>query len=132
MVLEVNLTANWRLIRTLEPLLKRSDAGRAVFVTSGAAHHCNAYWGPYSVSKAGLEALVKTWAAELESTRVRANLLNPGPVRTAMRAKAFPGEDPARLPAPEELAPLFIELSEPACTANGALFTFGRKEPVAG
>ncbi len=96
-VIDINLSANWRLIRTLDPLLKRSDAGRAVFVTSGAATGKYAYWGPYAVSKAGLEALVKTYAHELEDTSVRVNLVNPGPVRTAMRAKAFPGEDPNTL-----------------------------------
>ena len=99
-VIDINLTANWRLIRTLDPLLKRSEAGRAMFVTSGAASGKYAYWGPYAVSKAGLEALVKTYAHELEDTSVRVNLVNPGPVRTGMRAKAFPGEDPETLPAP--------------------------------
>lgn len=120
----VNLTANWRLIRTLDPLLKRSDAGRAVFVTSGAASGKYAYWGPYAASKAGLESLVKTWAAELENTTVRANLVNPGAVRTTMRAKAFPGEDPMSLPAPEELGPLFVELASPACQRNGEVVNF--------
>ena len=100
-VIDINLSANWRLIRTLDPLLKRSDAGRAVFVTSGASSGKYAYWGPYAVSKAGLEALVKTYAHELEDTSVRVNLVNPGSVRTAMRAKAFPGEDPNTLPDPE-------------------------------
>jgi NAD(P)-dependent dehydrogenase (short-subunit alcohol dehydrogenase family) len=88
-VLNVNLTANWRLIRTLDPLLRRSDAGRAIFVSSGVAASPRAYWGPYAVAKAGLEALVKTYAHEVENTPVRANLINPGPTRTAMRAKAF-------------------------------------------
>lgn len=122
--IDINLTANWRLIRTLEPLLKQSDAGRAIFLTSGAASGKYAYWGPYSASKAGLEALVKTWAAELESTNVRANLINPGAVRTGMRAKAFPGEDSMSLPAPEELVPMFLELSSPACKHNGELVNF--------
>ncbi|MFN0219164.1 MAG: SDR family NAD(P)-dependent oxidoreductase [Hyphomicrobium sp.] len=128
---DVNLTANWRLIRTLDPLLKRSEAGRAVFVTSGAASGKYAYWGPYAASKAGLEALVKSWAAELANTNVRVNLVNPGPVRTAMRAKAFPGEDPMTLPAPEDLAPLFLELTAPECDRNGEILNFrdwrGRK-----
>jgi NAD(P)-dependent dehydrogenase (short-subunit alcohol dehydrogenase family) len=122
--IDINLTANWRLIRTLEPLLKRSDAARAIFLTSGAASGKYAYWGPYSASKAGLEALVKCWAAELENTPVRANLVNPGATRTAMRAKAFPGEDPATLPAPEELVPLFLELSSPTCQRNGEIINF--------
>jgi NAD(P)-dependent dehydrogenase (short-subunit alcohol dehydrogenase family) len=100
----VNLTANWRLIRSLDPLLRAAPAGRAVFVTSAAARHLRAYWGVYSVTKAALEALVKTYAAEISKTDVRANLFNPGPMRTAMRAKAFPGEDPATLPTAHEVA----------------------------
>jgi len=121
-VLEVNLTANWRLIRTLDPLLRRSDAGRAIFVSSGAAASTRAYWGPYSVSKAALEALAKTWAREVENTGVRVNLVNPGPTRTGMRARAFPGEDPASLKAPEDVAETFVRLAEPSCTDNGRLF----------
>ena len=110
-MIDINLSANWRLIRTLDPLLKRAEAGRAVFLTSAAATGKYAYWGPYAVSKAGLEALVKTYAHELADTPVRVNLVNPGPVRTAMRAKAFPGEDPSTLPAPEELVPMFLEFA---------------------
>jgi NAD(P)-dependent dehydrogenase (short-subunit alcohol dehydrogenase family) len=122
--IDINLNANWRLIRTLDPLLKRSDAGRAVFVTSGAAKGTYAYWGPYAASKAGLEALVKSWAAELETTNVRANLINPGATRTQMRAKAFPGEDANALPTPEDLVPLFIELASPSCERNGDVINF--------
>ena len=122
--LDINLSANWRLIRTLDPLLQRSDAGRAVFVTSGAASGKYAYWGPYSAAKAGLEALVKTWSHEIETTNVRANLINPGATRTNMRAKAFPGEDPATLPAPEDMVPLFLELSAPDCKKNGEVINF--------
>lgn len=118
-VLTINLTANWRLIRTLDPLLRKSDAGRAIFVTSGAAHNCRAYWGPYSVSKAALEALVKTYAGEVANSTVRANLVNPGPVATAMRAKAMPGEDPATLPKPEDIAETFVQLALPECRENG-------------
>ena len=121
-VLTLNLTANWRLIRTLEPLLKRSAAGRAIFVTSGAAAHPRAYWGPYAASKAALEALVKTWAAELANTPVRVNLLNPGRVRTAMRAKAYPGEDPGTLPAPSDVAQRFVELAAAEFTRTGQVF----------
>lgn len=123
-VININLTANWRLIRTCDPLLRRSDAGRAIFVTSGAASGKYAYWGPYAVSKAGLEALVKTYAHEVERTPVRANLINPGATRTGMRAKAFPGEDPQTLPPPEAVAPLFVELASPECTRNGEVITF--------
>jgi NAD(P)-dependent dehydrogenase (short-subunit alcohol dehydrogenase family) len=122
-VIKVNLTANWRLIRTLEPLLKRSDAGRAIFVTSGAAHMVQAYWGAYSTSKAALEIMVKTWAAELERTKVRVNLLSPGIVRTALRAAAFPGEDPARLRPPESITDAFVDLAAPDCTRNGEIVT---------
>jgi NAD(P)-dependent dehydrogenase (short-subunit alcohol dehydrogenase family) len=121
-VLKVNLTANWRLIRTLDPLLRMSDAGRAIFVSSGAAVRPRAYWGPYAASKAGLEALVRTYADEVANTPVRVNMVNPGPTRTRMRAQAFPGEDPATLPAPEDLTPTFVRLAEAACTDNGRLF----------
>lgn len=120
-VMRINLTANWRLIRTLDPLLRMSDAGRAIFVTSGAARRCRPYWGPYSVSKAALEALVKTYAGEVENTDVRANLVNPGPVATAMRAKAMPGENPETLPKPEDIAETFVKLALPATTANGEI-----------
>ncbi|MPZ11194.1 MAG: SDR family NAD(P)-dependent oxidoreductase [Kiloniellaceae bacterium] len=118
-VMDVNVTANYRLIRSLDPLLRLSDAGRAIFVTSGAASGRMAYWGPYAVTKAALEALVRTYAAEITKTRVRANLLSPGPIRTAMRAAAFPGEDPQTLRTPEEITGLFVDLAEPACTKNG-------------
>lgn len=121
-VLEVNLTVNWRLIRTLDPLLRRSDAGRAIFVSSGAATTPQAYWGPYAASKAGLEALVKAYADEVANTPVRANLLNPGPTRTAMRAKAFPGEDAATLKPPDHVVETFVKLALPSCTDNGKLF----------
>ncbi len=120
-VLDVNLTANWRLIRSLDPLLRRSQAGRAIFVSSGAAVAAHAYWGAYAVSKAALEMLVKTYAAELAKTNVRANLIDPGAVRTAMRAKAFPGEDPETLRTPETIAETFVELAEAACKKNGEI-----------
>ena len=126
-VLDINLTANWRLIRTCDPLLRRSDAGRAIFVGSAAAAEPNAYWGPYAASKAALQALVKSYAGEVENTPVRVNLLYPGPVRTAMRAKAFPGEDPATLPTPEDVAPMFVDLALPGVTANGRTFEFERR-----
>jgi NAD(P)-dependent dehydrogenase (short-subunit alcohol dehydrogenase family) len=120
--LQVNLTANWRLIRTLDPLLRASDAGRAIFVSSGAAARPRAYWGHYAVSKAALEALVRTYADEVANTPVRVNLVNPGPTRTRMRAQAFPGEDPSTLQTPEDIAPAFVRLAEPSCTYNGRLF----------
>jgi NAD(P)-dependent dehydrogenase (short-subunit alcohol dehydrogenase family) len=123
-VIDVNLTANFRLIRSLHPLLRKSDAGRAIFVSSGASGANNAYWGPYAASKAGLEALVKTYAREIESTSIRANIINPGPIRTGMRAQAFPGENPATLKTPEDIAPLFVTLASPSCTDNGRVFDF--------
>ncbi|GAB4394789.1 MAG: SDR family NAD(P)-dependent oxidoreductase [Kiloniellaceae bacterium] len=118
-VMDVNVTANYRLIRSLDPLLRRSEAGRAIFVTSGASTGDTAYWGPYAVSKAALEALVRTYAAEITKTSVKANLLSPGPIRTMMRAAAFPGEDPQSLRPPEAIAELFVELAEPACAKHG-------------
>jgi len=118
-VLDVNLTANWRLIRSLDPLLRQSDAGRAIFVTSGAAAHPHAYWGAYAVTKAALEMLVKIYAAEITKTKVKANLIDPGAVRTAMRAEAYPGEDPMSLPGPEDITDVFVDLADPACERNG-------------
>jgi len=118
-VIAVNLTANWRLIRIFDPLLRRSDAGRAIFVTSGITRLLPAYWGAYAVSKAGLEALVRTYAGEIADTPVRANLLNPGPTRTSMRAQAFPGEDPLRLPPPDHVCEMVVRLAEPSFLGNG-------------
>jgi len=109
--LTVNLTATWRLIRSFEPLLRASEAGRAIFLTTGRVVRPKAFWGPYAASKAGMEALVKCWADELEQTSVRAVLLDPGAVRTRMRAEAYPGEDPLTLPEPAALAPLIVELA---------------------
>ncbi len=123
-VMAINVTANWRLIRSLDPLLQMSDAGRAIFVSSGAASKCRAYWGPYSVSKAALEALVRTYAAETANTRIRAMLLNPGPLRTSMRAAAMPGEDPDTLKTPEDLAPHIVRLASPASEDSGKLYDF--------
>ena len=123
-LVDVNVTANFRLIRSLEPLLKLSDAGRALFVSSGAARKQFAFWGGYGTAKAALESLALTWAAECENSTLRVNLINPGPVRTRMRAQAMPGEDPMTLPAPEELAPLIVELLSPSCRRNGELINF--------
>ena len=123
-VIDLNLTANWRLIRSFDPLLKASEAGRALFSTSGAARNFRSYWGCYSVAKAALEALVLTYAAECNGTKVRANLLNPGPLRTRMRQKAMPGEDPESLRPPEAVAPLILELLSPANSKNGELISF--------
>jgi NAD(P)-dependent dehydrogenase (short-subunit alcohol dehydrogenase family) len=118
-VIAVNLTANWHLMRTTEPLLRASDAGRVVFVTSGRAARPKAYWGAYGASKAALEHLAVTWAQELAITPVKVNLFDPGIVRTRMRAAAMPGEDPMRVPAPEEVAPKLLPLCLPAETRSG-------------
>src|SRR5579871_2885917 len=109
-VMEVNLIANWRLIRSLDPLLRASDAGRVLFVTSGAALKHTPYWGGYAMSKAALESLALTYAAECEGSNLKVNLLNPGAIRTAMRARAMPGEERSTLKRPEEVAPLIVEL----------------------
>jgi NAD(P)-dependent dehydrogenase (short-subunit alcohol dehydrogenase family) len=111
-VVAVNLTATYRLIRTTEPLLRASDAGRAIFLTTGRVAQPKAFWGPYGITKAGMEHMVRTWADELEQTKVRAVLLSPGPMRTRMRAEAMPGEDPATLPDPSEIGPLIVELAQ--------------------
>ncbi len=123
-VIDVNLTANWHLVRALDPLLRRSEAGRAIFVSSGAASGKNAYWGPYAVSKAGLEALAKTWANELGQTAIKVNVINPGPIRTGMRAKAFPGEDAMTLKTPADIVPLFLRLADAAHTDSGHIYDF--------
>ncbi|WP_439813750.1 SDR family NAD(P)-dependent oxidoreductase [Zavarzinia sp. CC-PAN008] len=123
--LSINVTANWRLIRSTEPLLRLSDAGRAIFVTSGAARRATAYWGVYAATKAAMESLALTWANELAETgNVKVNLLSPGPVRTAMRARAFPGEDPESLPAPNLLGPLFVKLASPGFMGTGETHRF--------
>lgn len=114
--LALDLTANYRLIRSLDPLLRASDGARVIFVTGGVPEGAHAaYWGVYAAAKAGLEAMVRSYAAEIANTRIRVNLVDPGPVRTALRARAFPGEDAARLPAPEDVAQTFVEL---ACSSE--------------
>ena len=123
-VMAVNVTANWRLIRSLDPLLRQSDAGRAVFVTSGLAYKCDAYWGSYSVSKAALEALIRTYAAEVKSTGLTANLFSPGPTRTSLRAQAMPGEDPDTLPTAAAVAEQLVAMCAPSFKDNGAVYKF--------
>ncbi len=121
----VNVTANYHLIRAMDPLLRRSAAGRAVFVTSGAATSARAYAGPYSVSKAALNALARTYADETHSTTpVRVNLFNPGPTRTRMRAQVMPGEDPMTLPTPEQVAEKILELCLPSFAETGKLYDY--------
>lgn len=120
-VIAVNLTANWRLIRSFDPLLRASDSGRAIFVTSGAAGGAHPYWGAYAVSKAALEAMVKTWAGEVTKTPVKVNLVDPGALRTSMRAEAYPGEDPETVRPAGEVTDTFVELAEAASTRHGEI-----------
>jgi NAD(P)-dependent dehydrogenase (short-subunit alcohol dehydrogenase family) len=123
-VMAVNVTANWRMVRSFDPLLRASDAGRVLFVSSGAAQSCPPYWGGYSISKAALEALAKTYAGELRKTKVRVNLFNPGATRTRMRAEAMPGENPETLKTPEMLAADIMRMLSPDFDDNGTLFDF--------
>jgi NAD(P)-dependent dehydrogenase (short-subunit alcohol dehydrogenase family) len=123
-VMAVNVTANWRLIRSMDPLLQTSAAGRAVFLSSGAASGARAYRGPYSISKAALETLARTYAAETASTAVRVNVFNPGPTRTRMRATLMPGEDPATLPEPSAVAEKVLALCLPDFTESGKLYDY--------
>lgn len=126
-VFAVNVTANWRLIRSLDPLLRASDAGRAAFLTSSVAHAVDfrPYWGPYAASKAALDALVRTYAAEtMNITAIRVMAVNPGPLRTHMRAKAMPGEDPMSLRTPEDFAAKVVAVCSPDWTETGKLYDF--------
>ena len=127
-VFAINVTANWRLIRSLDPLLRAADAGRAVFLTSGITFHPRAYWGLYGASKAALEMLVRVYAEEIAKTNVRVNLFNPGPIRTRMRAKAMPGEDPTTLDPPELAAEAIVPLCLPSCEENGKIFNYPAKK----
>jgi len=123
-LVDVNITANWRLLRSLDPLLRQSDAGRVLFVTSGVARRHMPFWGGYSMSKAALESLALIYAAECEGTNVKVNLLSPGALRTGMRARAFPGEDPQTLETPDVVAPLIVEMLSPAYDKNGELVEY--------
>ena len=123
-VMAINVSANFQLIRCMEPLLKQSDAGRAVFVTSGAASKANAYLGPYAASKAALETMVRVWANETASTLLRVNLFSPGPNRTRMRATLFPGEDPMTLDTPDQAAELIVPMCSPEWTETGKLYDY--------
>jgi NAD(P)-dependent dehydrogenase (short-subunit alcohol dehydrogenase family) len=120
-VINLNLTANWRLLRSLDPLLRASDAGRAIFVTDTVARQPKAFWGAYAASKAGLEALVRVYADETAHTGLRVNLVDPGRLRTRLRARAFPGEKPESVPGPESVTDAFVALAEAGCTRHGEL-----------
>jgi len=113
---KINLTAPYRLIRSLEPLLRQSNAGRAIFLTTSLAHAPKAFWGPYAATKAGMEALARCWADEIENTPIRVSVVDPGRMRTRLRAEAFPAEDASALPDPAEIGPLMVELATPGRT----------------
>jgi NAD(P)-dependent dehydrogenase (short-subunit alcohol dehydrogenase family) len=123
-VMAVNVTANFQLIRCMEPLLKASDAGRALFITSGAANKALAYLGPYAASKAALETLVRVWANETATLKLRVNLFSPGPIRTRMRAAVFPGEDPMDLDTPEQAAEFIVPMCSPEWSETGKLYDY--------
>jgi NAD(P)-dependent dehydrogenase (short-subunit alcohol dehydrogenase family) len=124
-VFAINVHANWRLLRALDPLLRASPAGRAIFVTSGITRALAAYWGAYAASKAALEAMIAVYAKEVAKSPLRVNLADPGPMRTRMRALAFPGEDPMQLPPPETIAEKLVPLAEASCTRHGELVGLG-------
>jgi NAD(P)-dependent dehydrogenase (short-subunit alcohol dehydrogenase family) len=125
--LAINLTANYRLIRSMDLLLREADHGRAIFVTSGLAQKCFPYWGAYSVGKAALEALMKTYAAEVATTKLRVNCFSPGATRTKMRATAMPGEDPETLPTPEQVSAQIIDMCLPTFADNGGVWKYDAK-----
>jgi len=118
-VMDLNLTANWRLIRSLDPLLKASESGRAIFVSSTVTQGVWPYWGAYAISKAALETMVKVYASENTKSNVKANLVNPGPTRTGMRKVAYPGENPDTVKPPESVTETFVKLAETGCQLNG-------------
>ena len=120
-IFDVNVTANYRLIRSLDPLLRRSDSGRVMFVTCATGHDLAPFWGAYGASKSALEALVRVYAAEVARTPIRVNLVDPGPVRTRLRAEAFPGEDSATLKAPDDVTGIFVRLAAADCSHHGQI-----------
>ncbi len=125
--IDVNITSNYRFIRSLDPLLRSADWARVVFVTSGLAFKCTPYWGAYSVGKAGLEAVMRTYANEMASTSVRTNCFSPGATRTKMRATAMPGEDPMTLPTPEEVSAQMVAMCLEDFTDNGGVWKYDAK-----
>jgi NAD(P)-dependent dehydrogenase (short-subunit alcohol dehydrogenase family) len=127
-VFKINVTANFRLLRSMDLLLRQADAGRAVFVSSSSARSAKPYWGLYAASKAALEAMVKSYAGEMATTPVRANVFYPGAVRTAMRARAMPGEDPDTLPRPIAIVPKLVDMIAPAFADNGVIVDYEKNE----
>jgi NAD(P)-dependent dehydrogenase (short-subunit alcohol dehydrogenase family) len=121
-VMALNVTSTWRLIRSVDPLLRLSDAGRAIALSSGAAHSARAFWGPYAASKAAVEALARSWADETKNSPLRVNIVDPGATRTAMRAQAMPGENPETLPVPAAVAASILRLASPALTDTGRIW----------
>jgi NAD(P)-dependent dehydrogenase (short-subunit alcohol dehydrogenase family) len=121
-VMAVNVTATWRLIRSVDPLLRLSEAGRAIIISSAAAHLARAFWAPYAASKAAVEALARSWADETKNLPLRVNSVDPGATRTAMRAQAYPGENPDTVPAPSDVASKIMQLASPSLTETGMLF----------
>jgi NAD(P)-dependent dehydrogenase (short-subunit alcohol dehydrogenase family) len=121
-VMAINVTATWRLIRSVDPLLRLSDAGRAIIMSSAAAHSARAFWAPYAASKAAVEALARSWADETKNSPLRVNAVDPGPTRTAMRAQAVPGENPATLPHPSEIAARIVRLASPSLSETGLIY----------
>ncbi|WP_152045554.1 SDR family NAD(P)-dependent oxidoreductase [Aureimonas psammosilenae] len=118
----VNVTATWRVIRAVDPLLRRSDAGRAIVLSSGAAHSAKAFWSLYAATKAACEAMVRSWANETDTLPLRVNSADPGATRTAMRALAMPGEDPLSLPSAHDVASRILPLALPDLKETGGLF----------
>jgi len=121
-VMTVNVTATWRLIRSVDPLLRLSDAGRAIIMSASSAHSARAFWAPYAASKAAVETMMRSWAHETESLPLRVNAVDPGATRTAMRAQAMPGEDPETLPHPSEIAKRIVPLASPQLKETGLIF----------
>ncbi|WP_208433996.1 SDR family NAD(P)-dependent oxidoreductase [Bartonella taylorii] len=121
-VFQINLISQWRLMKAMEPLLRKSNAGRAILLSSSVAHVARAFWGPYAASKAALEIIARCWAEELKQTPIKINCVDPGATRTAMRAQAMPGEDPQTLPSPQEVATKIVHLSSPDLKETGRLF----------
>jgi NAD(P)-dependent dehydrogenase (short-subunit alcohol dehydrogenase family) len=130
-VIAVNVTANWHLIRSTDALLRMSEAGRVVFLTSGLGSSPRAYWGPYAISKAALDAMARTYAAETATTAIRVNLFSPGPTRTRMRATAMPGEDPLLLKPPEPVAERILDLCRPEFQETGKVYDYRQGRLVA-
>ena len=127
-VMDVNVTAVWRMARTLDPLLTKTENARALLLSSGAAHSCKPFWGAYAMSKAAVEAMMRVWAKESERTTLKVNAVNPGATRTQMRAKAMPGEDKSTLPEPNDVAREIVALLDPALQQNGLVYDVKQRE----